>query len=62
MAQKWVKMRFGAIFLFFGYFFPIFGGRPNPIFFSLFFFLFRAGGPKWGLYQANRIATLFVTF
>ena len=23
----------------------------------LFFFLFRAGGPKWGLYQANRIAT-----
>ena len=42
------------IHLFFGYLSLIFRGRPKPI----FFFLFRAGGPKWGLYQANRTPIL----
>ena len=26
--------------------------------FISFFLLFRAGGPKWGLYQADRIANI----
>ena len=58
MAQK---LGFGAIFLFLGYFFPIFRGRasgPRNLCFSFFFFLFRAGGPKPTVYQANGIATL----
>ena len=51
LAQNW---DLGTFSYFFGDFFPNFWGRPKPVFFL--FFLFRAGGPKWGLYQVNRIA------
>ena len=54
------KPYFRAIFLFFGYFFPIFWGRPFPIF--SYFFLFRAGGPKPILWLANGVASLSLFF
>ena len=53
------KQGFGAIFLFFGYFSYFPGGgpwEPETYIFPIFF-LFRAGGPKPILYQANGIAT-----
>ena len=37
--------------------FSYFPGEAETYIFPIFF-LFRAGGPKWGLFQANRIATL----
>ena len=54
MGKKWI---FGPIFLFFGYFFPLFPGGAK-VHFSAIFFSFRAGGPIWGLYRAIGIATL----
>ena len=55
MAQKWVKIGFGVIFPIFWLIFSYFPGEAETYFFPIFF-LFRAGGPKWGLYQANGIA------
>ena len=60
MAQKWVKIGFGAIFPIFRLIFSYFLGEAETYIFPIFS-LFRAGGPKWGLYQANRIARLFLS-
>ena len=51
MAKKWVKLGFGVIFLFSANF-SYFPGEAET-----YFLLFRAGGQKWGLYQANAPAS-----
>ena len=57
MAQKWLKIGFGAIFPIFRLIYSYFLGEAKTYIFPIFF-LFRAGGPKWSLYQANGIAIL----
>ena len=57
MAPNPIFSHFWAIFPIFRLIFSYFLGEAETFFFPIFF-LFRAGGPKWGLYQANRIPRL----
>ena len=54
MAPKWVNVGFGGHCSYFSANF--WGGGGAETYFFPIFFLFRAGGSKWGLYQANRFA------
>ena len=61
MGEKWPKMGklpFLTHFSISPIFRPFFSHFPGgaKILFSAIFFPFRAGGPKWGLYEATRIA------
>ena len=61
MAPNPIFTHFWAIFPIFRLIFSYFLGEAETYIFPIFF-LFRAGGPKWGLYQANRIPSLVVIY